>query len=107
MSDNESKGAGSDPNPIPGRLAKPVQDHLGRELRAVYNQLADKPAYLGDPALPPELEHQLVRLDAVVEVHEMAVEAVKNALEEALEHEKAGEAVREPNGGFGSGRNNE
>jgi hypothetical protein len=77
-----------------GGLTKPVQEHLGHELRSVYNQMADKPRYLGDPALPPELEHQLVRLETSLEVSENAMAAVKEALDQAVTHEKTVEAVR-------------
>ena len=39
---------------VPGTgLSRPIQEHLGRELRTTYNADApDKPAYLGDPVLP-------------------------------------------------------
>jgi hypothetical protein len=77
-----------------GSLDKPIQERLGQELRSVYNQIADKPRFLGDPALPPELEHQLVRLETIVELSESAAEAVKQALEQAVMHEKTVEAVR-------------
>ena len=76
-------------------LVKPIQEHLGQHLRAVYTQIADKPTYLGDPALPSEFEHQLVRLETSLEVRESAVAAVKDALEDAATHEKAVEAVKD------------
>lgn len=34
-------------------LPRPVQEHLARQLRATYVETLEKPAYLGDPALPP------------------------------------------------------
>jgi hypothetical protein len=77
-------------------LDKAVQDHLGQKLRAAYAEVEDKPAYLGDPALPPELEHKLLEIEKSAEVHEKGVEAVKDALgvtEPA--REKGVEAVRD------------
>jgi hypothetical protein len=35
-----------------------VQEHLARQLRATYLEMQDKPAYLGDPALPPEFDSE-------------------------------------------------
>jgi hypothetical protein len=65
----------------PGALDRSVQDFLGRKLRAAYNEVAEKPAYLGDPALPPEFEHQLVRIEATIRTHEGGVNAVREALD--------------------------
>jgi hypothetical protein len=77
-------------------LDKTVQDHLGQKLRAAYAETEDKPAYLGDPALPPELEHKLLDLEKAEEVHEKGVEAVKDALgEKEVAHQKGVEAVRD------------
>ena len=73
------------PDQSPGAPAKPalddqIQHHLGDELRAAYNALSPKPAYLGDRALPAEFEHQLLRMEATLEVREKGVEAVREAL---------------------------
>jgi hypothetical protein len=57
-----------------------IQHHLGDELRAAYNALAPKPAYLGDRALPAEFEHQLLRMEATLEVREKGIDAVREAL---------------------------
>ena|SRR5262245_12469658 len=77
-------------------LDKTVQDHLGQKLRAAYAEAEDKPAYLGDPALPPELEHKLMEVEKAVEVREKGVEAVKDALGVPdRAHERGMEAVRE------------
>ena len=46
-------------------LPRPVQDHLGRQLRATYFETQDKPAYLGDPALPIEFDQYLHRLSTL------------------------------------------
>jgi len=73
-----------------------VQDHLGQKLRAAFAESEDKPAYLGDPALPPELEHKLLEVERAAEVHEKGIEAVKDALgvpDPGREH--GVEAVRE------------
>jgi hypothetical protein len=45
-------------------LPRPVQEHLARQLRATYVETLEKPAYLGDPALPPAFDDHLNRLAA-------------------------------------------
>jgi hypothetical protein len=76
-------------------LDRSVQDHLGQKLRAAYNELAGKPRYLGDPALPPEFDQQLLRMEMTLRTHEEGVEAVKEALAEPDPvHEQGLEAVR-------------
>ena len=75
-------------------LSRPLQEHLARELRAEYQLVADKPAFLGDPALPVEFEIQLNRLDRRERVHERGVEAVKAALE--IEDEAEPEGLPRP-----------
>jgi hypothetical protein len=77
--DPEAAGGGAE-QPVAAVLDKTVQDHLGQKLRAAYAEGEDKPAYLGDPALPPTLEHKLLELEKSEEVHEKGVEAVKDAL---------------------------
>lgn len=73
-----------DMNPAGGKLdvglPKPVLEGLGRELRRIHDQDAPKPAYLGDRALPPDIEHQLVELESAVEIREKGVDAVGKAL---------------------------
>jgi hypothetical protein len=77
------------PEPASG-LPRPLQEHLARELRSSYHATEEKPAFLGDPAIPVEFEYQLQRLEAVEKVrhtekvHNQAVEAVKSALEEIV-----------------------
>jgi hypothetical protein len=72
------------------RLPRPLQEHLAQKLRSAYQELGDKPAFLGDPAIPVEFEHHLQRLEAaekarhVEKVHNQAVEAVKTALEDIV-----------------------
>ena len=69
-------------------LPPPVQEHLAQQLRATYQVMAAKPAYLGDPALPPEFERHIERLEnrerAEIreKAHNLGVEAVEAALEE-------------------------
>jgi hypothetical protein len=90
---HETGGAVDEPA---AALDRTVQDHLGQKLRAAYAEVEDKPGYLGDPALPPEFEHQVLAIEKSAEVHEKAVEAVRDALgvsEPA--HDKGIEAVRD------------
>lgn len=61
-------------------LPRPVLEGLGRELRRIHQHDAPKPAYLGDRALPPDLEHRLVELESAVEIREKGVDAVGKAL---------------------------
>jgi hypothetical protein len=43
-------------------LPRPIQEHLGRQLRAVYRETEPSPAYLGDPGLPSAFDDHLHRL---------------------------------------------
>ena len=94
-----SAAAGAAPEPASG-LPRPLQEHLARELRSTYHATEEKPAFLGDTAIPVEFEYQLQRLEAVEKVrhtekvHNQAVEAVKTALEEIV----AGPLDDEPSG---------
>ncbi|GJE04351.1 hypothetical protein [Methylobacterium isbiliense] len=70
-----------DPNddrkaPLPDR----VRDHLAQQLRATYNAQAEKPDYLGDPALPSAFDPQLRRLERRLKAQEAGAEAVEAAL---------------------------
>jgi hypothetical protein len=71
---------GDDANSLQPALDKPIQEHLGQKLRAAYNEVAEKPAFLGDPALPPEIEDQLIELETRIRAHEKGTEAVREAL---------------------------
>jgi hypothetical protein len=62
-------------------LPKPIQEHLGRQLRSTYNAEADRPAFLGDPAIPPQFERLIRRIAIGEKVHEFGVEAVRQALQ--------------------------
>jgi len=84
--------AGTPGHDAPGTgLSRPVQEHLGRELRTTYNaEGQDKPAYLGDPVLPLEFEVLLERLDVSERqkirhiAHSQGIKAVERALRELL-----------------------
>ena len=79
-------GAPSDED---GGLPPPVREHLARQLRAEYHGIIDKPAFLGDPALPPVLENHVRRLETRERaIHDRAVEAVEKALEKIVVEEK-------------------
>ena len=82
----KTPGIGEDDPALP----PPVQEHLAQQLRAAYQETAEKPAFLGDPALPPELEEkveQLAERERTIvreKAHELATEAVEAALEEVI-----------------------
>jgi hypothetical protein len=71
-------------------LPPPVQEHLAQQLRAAYQETAEKPAFLGDPALPPALEEKVEELAererAIVreKAHALGTKAVEAALEEVV-----------------------
>jgi hypothetical protein len=71
----DDRDGGHDP------LPKPIQEHLGRQLRSTYNAEADRPAFLGDPAIPPQFERLIRRIEIGEKVHEFGVEAVRQALQ--------------------------
>jgi hypothetical protein len=67
-------------------LPHSVQEHLGKMLRADYYERAEKPRYLGDPALPLEFDPYLYRLEQkeralrIMRVREQGTQAVADAL---------------------------
>jgi hypothetical protein len=61
-------------------LPRPVQEHLGQKLRAAYYETGDRPAYLGDPAIPPELDTHVRKLEQRDRIHVKGIEAVEEAL---------------------------
>jgi hypothetical protein len=71
-------------------LPPPVQEHLAQQLRAAYQETTEKPAFLGDPTLPPEIEHkveQIAERERMIvreKAHELGTEAVEAALEEVV-----------------------
>jgi hypothetical protein len=64
-----------------GGEAAALIDHLGRPLRNTLTVDADQPAYLGDPAIPPEFADTLQRVKESVELREHGVEAVRATLD--------------------------
>jgi len=62
-------------------LPRPVQEHIGRQLRTAYNTLEQKPAFLGDDALPSAFEPHILRLMNRETLRDRGVEAVRRALE--------------------------
>ncbi len=71
-------------------LPRTLQEHLAQKLRSAYQELSDKPAFLGDPTLPIEFEYHLARLEAVERnrllerVRNQGLEAVKSALQDIV-----------------------
>lgn len=78
------KAAPTVPEEGPGdaALPRPVQEHLARQLRAEYHRTEDKPAFLGDPAVPPLFDEHLHRLEEKEreKIGERGLEAVEAAL---------------------------
>ncbi len=72
------------------RLPRPLQEHLAQKLRSAYQELAEKPAFLGDSAIPVEFEYHLQRLEAVEKarlierIRNEGIEAVRSALEDIV-----------------------
>lgn len=97
MSRDEIKAEGDSPAPTrsvdaegaPSLLDRPIQEHIGKELRSTYNVMTDKPAFLGDPVIPPHLDSLVQKLEArdrqrIETIHDRAVAAVEGALEGTL-----------------------
>ncbi len=62
-------------------LPRPIQEELARQLRGTYQTVSEKPAYLGDPALPPQFEEPVRKLARSIKAHDEGVEAVRRALD--------------------------
>lgn len=75
-------------------LAPDIREHLGVQLRTEYDVISEKPAFLGDPAIPPQFEEQIVRLETRERVHTKAVEAVAHALQDVVLEETVEREVR-------------
>lgn len=58
-------------------LAPEVREHLARKLRAEYEVQADKPAYLGDTALPPQFERYVRKLETRERTGEVGLDAIR------------------------------
>lgn len=67
-------------------LPRMVQDYLGQKLRTEYYQLGDRPAYLGDGALPISFDAYLLRLEEKERdsrarwIHDIGTQVVADAL---------------------------
>ena len=72
----------------PSSLERPVQEHLGKTLRAIYQIMAEKPTYLGEPSFPAAFEAQLDRLARRVTAGERGTSAVAKALHSEIPIEK-------------------
>ncbi|HYF56563.1 MAG TPA: hypothetical protein VEA41_20080 [Salinarimonas sp.] len=57
-----------------------ARERLGRELRTALDADEAKPAFLGDPALPPDFDEPVRRLHRARKAHETGVAAVERAL---------------------------
>ena len=85
--DESPTGGGDEPA---SSLPRTLQEHLAQKLRSAYHELSEKPAFLGDPAIPVEFEYHLARLEAVEKnrhiekVRNHGLEAVKSALEDIV-----------------------
>ena len=86
-------------DPLPDALPKPIQEHLGRQLRSAYNAQAEKPAFLGDPVVPPQFERLIRRIEVSEKVREIGVEAVRQALEPGAPQQRARKKPNEPQSG--------
>lgn len=61
-------------------LARPIQEHLAQQLRTTYHAMAEKPAFLGDPVVPPQFDQHIQRLEIREKAHDKGIQAVKAAL---------------------------
>ena len=61
-------------------LPRDIQEHLGRRLRSELHTEADKPAFLGEPSVPPQFEPLVRKLEAGEGGERQGYEAVKRAL---------------------------
>lgn len=93
MSDEPADKADRPPE-SPG-LDKTIQEAIGQKLRSAYNQIADKPAYLGDPVLPPAMEDQITRLGTKIRANEQGVAAVADALRNDVLNETSPDSAQD------------
>ena len=70
------------PGPVAPGLPVDVRDRLIRQLRAALNETEERPAFLGDPAIPSHLEPHVARLLRAERdrVGQKGLEAVQAAL---------------------------
>ena len=92
----------SDEKTAENALPEPVRDHLGQQLRAVYQVSADQPQFLGEDATVPEaFAPHIARLETRLKTHEEGTEAVEQALGKILDafgvaSDEAGAAAKIP-----------
>ena len=82
----QSEAEGADPSdepaaPTSSGLTRPLQEHLGQQLRTTYETLAEKPAFLGDANVPAELDRHVQRLETRERIRNKGLEAVRTALQ--------------------------
>ena len=83
--DDRSKGESPEEEAVTTPpLSRPIQEHLGRQLRSAYNDSAPRPAFLGDTNVPPEFERLIRRIEITEKVREVGVEAVRQALDKPV-----------------------
>lgn len=58
-------------------LTPEIREHLARKLRAEYSLEADKPAFLGDTALPPQFERYVQKLRTIERTSEAGLDAIR------------------------------
>jgi hypothetical protein len=93
--DNEAAGDEEARSALP----PPLREHLGQQLRTAYDAIAEKPAFLGDANVPPELDQHLQRLETREKVHHQGVEAVRAALQGGESPKPAGKRDQGRRGG--------
>ena len=75
--DDPADGAGAGgAKPLPAD----VREYIGRRLRSEYTIQSEKPAYLGDPGIPPKFERYVRQLESGERSHRAGVRAVSDAL---------------------------
>lgn len=77
QTDDPVDGSGAQaPPPLPAD----VREHIGRRLRSTYTVEADKPAFLGDAAIPPQFERYVRELERGERSGREGLRAVSQAL---------------------------
>lgn len=67
-------------------LPQPVRDHLGQQLRSIYDVAGKRPQFLGDEAaVPEEFAPHIERLETRLKTHEQGTGAVEQVLDKILD----------------------
>jgi len=88
---DKTRRPGSNQPPLP----KPVQEHLGRTLRAQLHEAGEKPQYLGDPMVPREFDPIIEKIEMkdrarrTAKIEEAGRQAVEAALTDFVKPKKA------------------